>query len=295
LLALLRVGYCFIELLLMASLASLAAELQLSIVEQLDETSASFIPGPSPELLSLSRVCKALRNMILPFLFRNITLLNEERSGSSVLTILNSPYSEHVRNVHYVGIMAMPPDDDDYVVPEPSRDHFPDAVEQVLSRLVELQNLERVTVQFICDRTKEDDKEYYDCAFYLLEEPETDEQVLDSEKTTAFRALMERSYRALSQNPPSSIKRLELKDVVAKKCSAWKLPEFHTLLQNLSSFTISLRGGVNGAGWRINKLGGYLEFVGELDDYFFQHLSTVKHFSFAATDDGYVYTCTNCM
>jgi hypothetical protein len=270
----------------MASLASLPAELQLSIVEQLDETSNSFIPGPSPELLSLSRVCKALRNLILPFLFRNITLLNEERAGSSVLTVLTGPYSEHVRNVHYVGIMAMPSDHDDYDVPEPSGDHFPEAVEQVLSRLAELQNLERVTVQFICDRKEEDDKEYYDGAFYLLEEPETDEQVLDSEKTTAFRALMERSYRALAQNPPSSIRSLKLKDVVAKKCSAWKLPEFHTLLQNLSSFTISLRGGDNGAGWRINKMDGYHKFVGELDTYFFQHLSNIKHFSFAATDDG---------
>lgn len=279
----------------MASLTSLAAELQLSIVEQLDETSASFIPGPSPELLSLSRVCKALRNLILPFLFRNITLLNEEKSGSSVLTILNSAYSEHVRNVHYVGIMAMPSDHDDYVVSEPARDHFPEAVERVLSHLAGLQNLERVTVQFICGRTKEDDKDKYESAFYLLEEPETDEYVLDSEKTNAFRALMERSYRALSQSPPTSIRSLELKDVVAKKCSAWKLPEFHTLLQNLSSFSISLRGGDNGAGWQINKLGGYLEFVGELDSYFFQHLSTVKHFIFAATDDGYAYTCTHCI
>ncbi|KAF2112233.1 hypothetical protein BDV96DRAFT_460731, partial [Lophiotrema nucula] len=102
----------------------------------------------------------------------------------------------------------------------------------------------------------------------------------------AFWSLIEQSYRALSRNSASSIKHLELKNVVAKKCSAWQLADFHTVLQGLSSFTISLRGGDNGAGWQINMVVGYLDFVSELNVYFFRHLSNVKHFSFAATGDG---------
>jgi len=271
----------------MASLLSLAAELQLNIVEQLDATSDSFIPGPSQDLLSLSRVCKALRNLVLPFLLRKITLLNEETSGTSVLSILRGPYAQHVRHLHYIGVMPMPDDDvRDEALPDPSPDHFPEAVEKVLSSLAELRNLERVTVQFICSKKRKEDEENNSYGFDLMEDFETDEDVLESEKTIAFRALMERSYRALSQNLPSSIKHLELKDVVAKKCSAWQLPGFQRVLENLSSFTISLRGGDNGAGWQINKAETYLDFIRELHLYFFQRLSSVKHFSFAATDDG---------
>jgi hypothetical protein len=269
-----------------SSLSSLAAELQLNIVKQLDPISDSFIPGPSNDLLSLSRVCKALRNLVLPFLFRNVTLLNEERSASSVLTILRSPYKEHARHLRYVGNMAMPDGIHDEDIHDPLPEHFPQAAQQVLSSLADLPNLERVTVQFIGAKTGEEDEQNNNYAFDLQEEYETDEEVLESEKTIAFRALMERSYRALSQNPPCTIKTLELKGVIAKKCSAWQLPEFQAVLQNLSAFAISLRGGDNGAGWQINKADSYLDFVAELHTHFFRYLSSVKHFRFAATNDG---------
>jgi hypothetical protein len=97
---------------------------------------------------------------------------------------------------------------------------------------------------------------------------------------------MERSYRALSHNAASSIKHLELKNVVANKCSAWQSADFHVLLQGLSSFTISLRGGDNGAGWQINMVPGYLSFVSELNVYFFRYLHNVKYFSFVPPTTG---------
>jgi hypothetical protein len=221
-------------------------------------------------------------------MLKSITLLNEEKSGSSVLTLLRSAYAQHVRNMHYIGIMAMPehPDVRENPIIEPSPDHFPESVKQVLSSLTKLPNLEQVTVEFACAKTADEDEDQYQLSYDIFEELETYEEVLESEKTLAFRSLMERSYRALSCNPPSSIKHLELKNVVAKKCSAWHLAEFQAMLQGLSSFTISLRGGDNGAGWQINMVQGYLAFVSELHVYFFRHLSNVKHFSFAATGDG---------
>ncbi|KAF2847924.1 hypothetical protein T440DRAFT_352362, partial [Plenodomus tracheiphilus IPT5] len=156
---------------------------------------------------------------------------------------------------------------------------------QDLLNLSRLPNLKQVTVQFACAKTADEDEDIYRSSYGIFKELETDEQVLESEKMFAFRSLMERSYRALSHTLAGSIKHLELKNVVAKKCSAWKLTEFHSMLQGLSSFTISVRGGDNGSGWQINPVKGYLNFISELDDTFFRHLSNVKHFKFAATRD----------
>jgi hypothetical protein len=273
----------------MASLPFLPTELQLNIIERLDLTSTSFIPAPSQDLLSLSRTCKVLRTLVLPYIFKTLTLLNEEKSGSSVLTVLNSTYAKHVRHVHYIGIMAMPaglelPGDDAADAPSPV--DLPESVEQVLSHFDKLPNLKRVVVEFRCAKNGDDDDEAYQNNLYEYEESETDEQVLESERTAAYRSLMEQSYRALARNSASTIKHVELKNVIPKKCSAWKLPEFQALLHGLTAFTISLRGGDNGAGWQINTLEGYLDFVSSLDACFFEHLSNTKNFSFVATDDG---------
>jgi hypothetical protein len=272
----------------MASLLTLSAELKLMIIEHLELDSSSFIPGPSQDLLSLSRVCKMLRALSIPYLIRSITLLNEEKSGISILALLNSADAEHVRDLHYIGIMDVPesPDCQDGPVKEPSPDDLPESVEQVLSSLAKLANLERVTVQFICAKTADEDERIYRFSYDIYEELETDEQVLESENSIAFRSLMQRSYMALSRNPASSIQHLELRNVMAKRCSAWDSTEFHTLLQGVTSFTISLRGGDNGAGWQINKVEGYLDFVARLHVYFFKHLSKVKTLSLAATSDG---------
>jgi hypothetical protein len=271
----------------MASLLSLPAELKLGIVKHLEATSTSFILTPPQNLVSLSQVCKVFRTLSLPLLLKSITLQNEERSGSSVLAILNSAYAEHVRNVHYTGIVDMP-ENLHWKGIEPSPEDFPVSMEQVLSRLTKLPNLKQVTVQFFCGRMADENGNNYWNSYddFELLETEADEDVLESEKISAFRSLMEQSYRALSRNPASSIEHLELKNVVARKCSAWHLADFHALLQGLSSFTISLSGGDNGAGWQINTVIGYLEFVSELHVYFFRHLSNLKHFSFAATSDG---------
>jgi hypothetical protein len=260
----------FRNLVTMASLLSLSTELKLMIIENLDLTSTGFIPGPSQDLLSISRVCKVLRTLSLPHLLKNITLLNDQKSGSSILALLKGAYVEHVRNLYYIGIMPVPEslDVSDEPVKEPSPDDLPESVEQVLSGLTKLPNLERVTVQFACADTAEEDEEIYRHSYEIFGELETDEQALDSENIIAFRSLMERSYRALSRNPASSIKHLELKDMMPNKCSAWNLAEFQALLGGLSSFTISLRGGDNGVGGQINHIQGYLDFVAELHLYF---------------------------
>ncbi|KAF3044471.1 hypothetical protein E8E12_011009 [Didymella heteroderae] len=223
----------------MASIFSLSAELKLSIIEQLklsaveqidlDLKSNSLIATPPRDIFSLSQ---------------NITLLNDEESGCFVSTILDSAVARHVRSLHYIGFKAMPDGQDfgrEEALEEPSTEDFPASVDRVLSNLSGFPNLKRVTIQFACETTREEDDQEYGNSYYLFEEPEDSEDVLEAERT---------------------------------------------LLGGLESFKIKLRGGDNGAGWKINKLEGYLDFVSQLDTYFFKYLSNVKDFSFAATYDG---------
>jgi hypothetical protein len=276
----------------MASLTSIPAELKLSIMEHFDSSSTSDILAPSQEILSLSRVCRTLRTLTMPLVVKTITLLNKEKSGSSVFTILNSAYAEHVQDLHYFGMSVVPKSLNHYgneptqAMMVPSPEDLPESVEEVLSSLAKLPNLERVVVEFRCATGVDEGNMIYNPASSVFQELGTDEEVFKSEKTVSYRSLMERSYRALSHNSPFTIKHLELRKLVAQKCSAWKLSEFQAVLGGLTSFTISLRGGNNDVERRINKVEAYLDFVSNLDAYFFQHLSNSKHLSFAAVEDG---------
>ncbi|KAJ8119075.1 hypothetical protein OPT61_g75 [Boeremia exigua] len=273
----------------MASLLALSAELKLSIIEQLGLASTSFIPAPSPDIISLSRVCKVFRVLSLPYLLKDITLLNDEKSGSSVSSILNSPYAEHVRTLHYIGIMPMAPDpslEKEEPIRQPSPEDLPESTEHVLSNLAKFVNLEQLIVEFRCGKTEEEDKEIYRDTYDIYKELEGHEKVLEAEKTDAFRSLNKRTYDAITQNSPSTIQSLELRNVVVELCSTWDSPAFKELLEDLSAFSISLRGGDNGAGWQINRVQAYINFVERFHTLFFEHMSNLKHLRISATTDG---------
>ncbi|KAF3006905.1 hypothetical protein E8E13_011159 [Curvularia kusanoi] len=270
----------------MASILSLSAELKLGIIEQLDLTSSSFIPGPSQELLNLSCVCRTLRELALPYIFQDLVLLNNEKNGTSMLEIFKSALAVHARSIHYIGVMMIPEEDGNYNAPKPSDSHLPSTVQEALSSLGRLPNLERVVVEFRCAMTEDEDEGIYEASYDIYGEPESDEQVVEGEQTEAYRSLMKRSYDALAQNSASSIRSLEFRNVVAKRCSSWSTSEFRTLLSEVDSFTISLRGGGNGVGWLINRVVAYLAFVESLDDLFFRHLHSARTLRLSATTDG---------
>jgi hypothetical protein len=266
----------------MATLLSLSAELKLDVIEHLDTPFNNTFCSISRDLLSLSQVCKVFRSLSIPYLFKNITLFNEDKSGSSILRILDSDHAQHVRTLHYVGVMVMPGLDevgDNKYTSGPGSDLL-QPVGEVLSDLTKLPNLERVIVQFAWTKYPSTDEEMHQDDYNLTEE------LQGLETDIEFRSLMLQSYEALGRNPPSCIKSLELSNVLAHKCSAWNTTEVQELLNELSSFSISIRGGDNGAGGNINTTPGYFEFISELDSDFFEHLKNVTHFRFAATDDG---------
>ena len=169
--------------------------------------------------------------------------------------------------------------------PEPSAEDFPSTVEQALSSLNRLPNLERTVVEFHCAKDAVEDERIYKRSYDVSDELEVYEEVLESEKRDAYRSLMKRSYDALARIPASTIRNLELRNITPKRCSSWERFEFLALLNQVFSFTISLRGGEDGI-WQINKVPAYLTFVQSLDSFFFAHLLQTIVLRFSATVDG---------
>jgi hypothetical protein len=206
----------------MASFLSLPAELKLSIVQQLDHASTSFIPGPTQDLFNFGYVCKAFRDLVIPYIFRDLVLLNDERSGSSVRAIFEGSLAKLVHSVHYIGVMEMPSKDRMENAPEPSPEDLPLTVEQVLCSLSRLPNLERTVVEFRSAKDAVEDESIYQGRYDHFEELESYEEALGSEKRDAYRSLMPRSYDALTRNPASTIRNLELRNITLKRCSSWE-------------------------------------------------------------------------
>jgi hypothetical protein len=286
----------------MTSLLSLPAELKNIIIENIDPPPVSFINFPPPDLLSLSTTCKIFRALTVPLLFRDITLLNDQKSGSSVLAIAESLHAKHIHNIHYVGVALLGCGSDAYNWnfsprrPEPLPDgteplsgHLPDSVEQVLSQLAVFPCLRRLVIEFRFDRSEHCDKTVLEGSLRNFDWLETEEEVLEIEKNDGFRSLMKQSYTALARNTVTTVKHLELKKLIPRHCSAWGLAGFQSFLRGLSSFTISLREGeCNETEERINLTAAYGHFVSLLDENFFRHLSEVKQLRFSATRDGVV-------
>lgn len=263
---------------MMPSLLDLSVELQLSIVEFLS-------PVADNDIVNLSLTCKALRAVVAPTLFKRIVLRNREESGKSVQCIVNGLYAECVRQVHYQPIIAMPQteefrSEDERI--EPSETDFPAITEEILTGLHCFPKLDKLIVEFKWDEG--DDYDAYTSGHDYFDDDIDENELRELEKKEAWRALMVHSYAALSRNG-NNVKSLELRNVVPLELSIWKTPEFIKFLAGLDKFWFGIRGGES-ACWRINTLDGYGELMGRLDALFFEHLTNVTCFRFAATEDG---------
>lgn len=97
---------------------------------------------------------------------------------------------------------------------------------------------------------------------------------------------MAQTYEALAQNESPNFKGLNFKNVLPKEVSTFMSAEFRNLLNSIDKFEISFWGGDNGAGWCSNTLSGFRDFVQDLDQYFFNHLASVKSLVISAHEDG---------
>lgn len=250
------------------------------------------------DLMNWSCTSRYFRNLLAPYIFRNIKLRNDEKSGASVAALLKSPYGDLVKEIYFLGNippgMADPHDDNDDHEPLPEGFHdvsdeaseeeeesvtvtLPPVVDNLLSDLDQFSHLESLSIGFTYPYESTFD-EYYDA-----------EDIMDNENpeaARAFKALITTTYKTLLRNKVAQLRGVEIRKFVWTFTEPYESDAFHEFLSHVKHFSLSVRGGDNGAGWCVNTCDGYLECVEKFDELFFNHLASATSMILQASDQG---------
>ncbi|KAF2755442.1 hypothetical protein EJ05DRAFT_101467 [Pseudovirgaria hyperparasitica] len=247
------------------TLVTITPELQLSIVELL-----SF-----QDHINLSSTCKALRSLLVPFIFAKVPLKNTEESGKAVNDFIQGPYASHIKSIHlkfnapgpqeWVDLESNYPADDQSVLDAV----IPESVEQVLSNTSLLPGIDSLIIE-VPTWTEAEMR----TAFYLFDLVESDTAVIEDERIHAWRRLMARTYELVAGF--DTIRHLEIREHVPKLVSTWNTPAFQKMLSGLKSFTFTLRGAENGAGWNLDTCVGWVSTTEAYGRYLFDHLINIE-------------------
>lgn len=296
------------------SLVDLSDELHLNIIQELlklDELlhDKSLEPDPGHgrqdrddefqyhrDLMSWSCTSQYFRNLLAPYIFKSIKLCNDEKSGASVDLVLKSPHGALVKEIYFLGTIPRGiPNSEDDEDDKPLAEEFskksdkakeegksivvtlPLVVDNVLSNLHHFSDLESLSIGFTYPY---DDpfEEYYEA-----------EGILDNENPEAahaWKALIKTTYETLLRNKPPQVRVLEIRKFVWTFTEPYESQSFHHFLSRVEYFSLSVRGGNNGACWCVNTCDGYLECVARFDELFFDHLASVANLTLRAPREG---------
>lgn len=121
---------------------------------------------------------------------------------------------------------------------------------------------------------------------YTCNDDESQEEVVKAEGKEAWRALMKRVWDAVVEDPPSGLKHLEVRQMTWKAASTYNSKAFHACFGHLETFSLSIHGEENGAGWNVDMLEGYPILMAKLDVIFFDHLRNVRILVLKAPAEG---------
>ena len=249
-----------------------------------------------PDLMNWSCTSRYFRNLLAPYIFREIKLRNDEKSGASVAAVLKGPYGDLVKEIYFLGDippgMADPYDkyDDDEPLPEGFHKvsdeaeeeesvtvTLPPVVDNLLSNLDQSPNLQSLSIGFTYP---------YDDPFDEYYEAEGIGEYEILEAARALRTLITTTYETLMRNKVPQFGAVEIRKFVWTFTKPYESQKFHEFLSHVKHFSLSIRGGDNGAGWGVNTCDGYLECVARLDELFFDHLASAVSLNLQAPDRG---------
>lgn len=298
------------------SLVNLSDELHLKIIYELlkhDEFlhEKSLEPDPHQDrqdrddefqyhrdLMNWSCTSVYFRNLLAPYILKTVKLRNDEKSGASVDAILKSRHGDLVKEMYFLGTippgMANPDGDDKddeplaegfYKNPEEAEEEnerpimitLPPVVDTLLSHLHQFPNLESLSIGFTYP---------YESPFDEYHEAEGIMDNENPEAARAWKALMTTTYATLLRNKAPQLRAVEIRKFVWTFTEPYESPNFHNFLSQVEHFSLSVRGGENGAGWCVNTCDGYLECVARLDDLFFDHLASATTLTLRAPVEG---------
>lgn len=235
-----------------------------------------------------SSTSMSFRNLLAPYIFASVELRNENKCGASLNALATGQHAYLIKEINYYGSALGGANEESGSEGENERkslqsveDIFPETVGIVLSNLQRFPCLELLSIEFSYT--------YYDDlpeGIDLCSEEETEEQIKADEETQAWRALMAKTYDALANNKEIYAKGLELRDLIYKRPSTFTNQSFYDFLGRIETFSLSLRGEDNGAGWKINKAEEYSAFGSKLDVFLFNHLSQVTSVTIKASEEG---------
>jgi hypothetical protein len=153
---------------------------------------------------------------------------------------------------------------------------FPDIVGKVLSDLKSFPNLRTVTFEFPFEWGE------WEQPWTWLYVPESPYEIRIAEEDEGWRALMLKSFDALSKNTTSSIEEFEIKRLVAKEVSAFTSKDFRDFLGKLKTFSVSLHDWFEGMALVEERQLSFEAFAEKLGNYFFDHLQSTTDFSLKA-------------
>ena len=298
------------------SLVDLSDELHLKIIQELlkhDQLLHEKSLEPDPQmgeqdrddefqyhrdLMNWSCTSRYFRSLLAPYIFRKIKLRNDEKSGASVGAVLGGSQGDLVREIYFLGTIppGMTDPDDNNEIDKPLPEGFykasdedeeedeesitvtlPPVVDGLLSDLSRFPNLESLSIGFIYP---------YECPF---DEYYDAEGIMDNENpepARAFKGLMTTTYNTLLRNKSPQLRAVEIRKFVWTFTKPYESQAFHDFLSHVESFSLSVRGGDNGAGWLVNTCDGYLECIAIFDELFFDHLKSATVLTLRAPHEG---------
>lgn len=292
------------------SLFDLSDDLLLHIIQELlyhDELLHQKSLEPHPEygppqrddefqhhrdLMNWSCTSAYFRNLLAPYIFRDVKLRNDEKSGASVKALLKSPYGDLVRNIYFLGTIpsdtANPGDhdDDDEPLAEGFYKASDDAEEEDEKSIT--RTLPAVVITLLLDLHQFSNLESLSIGFSYPFDSPFDEYYEDEKPVVAraLKALMTTTYETLFRNEIPQLRAVEIRMFVWMFTEPYEGQSFRDFLSHVKHFSLSVRGGDNGAGWGVNTCDEYLECVAKFDKLFFNHLSSATTLSLKAPPEG---------
>lgn len=278
------------------NLLDLPVELQLKIIQDLlqDKDSEAYVDDGKKnddgycdideepieiyhDLINWSCTCSYFRNLLGPDIFKTVKLVNDKKSGFSLNAVAKSPHNVHVKTLRFIGSALSDAQNEEVAFPDTER-ILPRSVEALLCDLQQFPSLESLSIEF--DKGL---KSQYDDH---TKDQETPEEVLKDEASTAGRALMSRTYSALTHNKSPHFKHFHIKLRIWKDVSTFSHAAFHDFLSHFEHFTLSIHSEDLNAGTHYNMIRGHRVLMEKLDEYFFNHLANVTTLSIKAPSEG---------
>jgi hypothetical protein len=292
-----------------SALSSLSSELKSIIIEFIDNGDEESLRT----LLKLSEVSWSFRTLSVPKIFRAVTVDASEWGADKLSELAQSSLAEHVETlslrprtlVEFIesdGESNESPrnedaeedvdgeedaaERDDGTGEDEKEDEEGGDAEEGFSEGEETFGLPEEIAEILSDlscfpnlKTFVLDYEWFDTdpetIFTELEAEEDIEKILEEEKTREWRAVLARAYAAIAKNE-DRLKSFTVANIIAKQVSFWSQPEFHTFLNSLDAFSLSV--GSYEPQFGLNIADGYITFWEGFPQWFYDHLTNLTTF-----------------